>query len=156
MKASIKNIKLPPAPPYHKPEISPLVVGGKTNHMRVLDHPPKPPIIGMYEAAKDKRKNPWTDERLRRLGELYNAGVSFEDMAKEFECAPSTVSRYVSKARYKGYVNNSRQTYKAWTNEEEMELMRLHLQGHATDVIAKKLGRTRESVKNRLHKMRGR
>lgn len=156
MKALIKNIKLPPGPGYHKPEISPLVVGSKTQHMRVLDHPPKPPIKGSYETSKERRKNAWPDEKLRKLGKLYNAGVSFEDMAKEFKCAPSTVSRYVSKARYRGYVSCSRQTHKAWTSEEEKELMRLHLQGCAADVIAKKLGRTRESVKNRLHDMRRR
>jgi orotate phosphoribosyltransferase-like protein len=60
--------------------------------------------------ARQKR---WTEKMLKRMGELYEQGLSTEQIAQRFSCSSGTVSFYLRKAgitirprRGKGSIQN--------------------------------------------------
>lgn len=144
--------KLPDAPPYHRPEISKRVYGYKPKHIRVLDHEPKPSPALAERHPKANTK--WTDDKLRELAEMYDGGVDMVTIGAHFNYTAGAITKYITKARAKGFIKTTRHSRQEWTEEENNILRTMRANGIAFDVIAKRLGRSRNSVMARAKKMR--
>lgn len=149
MKIKVKN--LPPGPGYPPAKKTGRdVVGMTPKHITKLKEIPKPSPV-----PKPGRKPViWTDDKIRNLAEMYNAGLSLEEIARQLGTSVKQAGRYVTTARERGYVTTYRHRQRAWTHEEDMILLQMRYHGSASDVIADKLGRTRKSVMARLRMLR--
>lgn len=88
----------------------------------------------------------WTKEKTDRIFELRNQGISYQEIAEEFGTTKDNISSVISRMKVQGYdIIKAR----PWTEEEELEFIRLRQENKDNKEIATLLNKTHDSVKKK-------
>ena len=170
MKALIKNINLPDAPEPTRAAYKKPVSYSSCNNLKVVELPcmyrPKTAPIPKVEKKgrnmsrpSTKRKNgkrgEWTEERLKKLIDLYNAGVPYEEIAQKLGCSVTVAYSEIGKMRKTGRIPEIRAD-KGWTQEQDAELVRLYNEGVIFVEIGARIGRSKSAVGMRVFRLKER
>jgi len=85
----------------------------------------------------------WTEDQIKQLTDLWDRGVSKEEIARTMGKTESAISN----KRHHLQIQK-RRTCEAWTPEEKALLVRLWKEGVAAKAIAHELGKTVNAIKN--------
>lgn len=150
MGAKIKR-KLPDAPPPTRARYKrPVDINGKYITVLPSVYNPKPAPIPKAKPKPKKHKDVkprtprptyWTEERIGKLVEMYNAGYKYDDIAKEFGKARSGICEEIRKLLDKGILN-ARVNPRGWTDEDLELLKKMRDEGKTFGEIGDKLGRS--------------
>lgn len=140
-KCLIKVKKLPGAPEPTRARFKRPVVNYNPKYLKCVHIPsvynPKPAPIMRSESKQHKQYDPtahmydrqgWTDERKRRLIQMYNADMTFEEIGIELQCSTKMAYVMANKMRKEGLIENSRFTIE-WTDEQIQTLIRMYDDG---------------------------
>lgn len=170
MRALIRNINLPDAPAPTKPAYKKPAIYYDSKKMRVVELPcaycPKPAPIPKAEKKgrnmsrpstrrKSDKRGEWTEERLKKLIDLYNAGVPYEDIAQKLGCSVTVAYAGIGKMRKAGRIPEIRAD-KGWTPEQDAELVRLYNEGVIFVEIGARIGRSKSAVGMRVFRLKER
>lgn len=96
--------------------------------------------------AAHRRNKPWLRSERIRCHELYNEGLSRDDIARELGRTPSGVGRRVE-------VDRVSRKIKKWTRTDEELVKRLWMRGVSGGDIAALTDRTRNSVMGKIRQL---
>jgi DNA-binding CsgD family transcriptional regulator len=88
----------------------------------------------------------WTTKELRRLVELYNAGVPYKEIAAELSTTVSAVATKIYILRTEGKTGLRPNQHRPWTTEELQRLREMYTEGADPTDIAAAIGRTKGAV----------
>lgn len=88
----------------------------------------------------------WTTKELRRLVELYNAGVPYKEIAAELSTTVSAVTTKIYILRAEGKAGLRPNPHRPWTTEELQHLREMYTEGADPADIAAAIGRTKGAV----------
>lgn len=155
MKASIKNIVLPDAPAPTRAAYKKPVEYINSKHLRVVEVPtvcnprPAPPkkvkrFVEKKPAPRKERVTPegfWTESRVDKLIEMYNAGLTYDEIGEYFGKTKSTICGKIRRLTDGGMVSNRRNNT-PWTAKDLDTMKKMRNAGKTFDEIANKLGRS--------------
>ena len=157
MKASIKNIVLPDAPAPTKAAYKKPVEYINSKHLRVVEVPtvynprPAPPkkvkrFVEKKPAPRKERIAPevrgfWTESNVKKLIEMYDAGMTYDEIGDYFGKTKSTICGKIRRLTDGGMVSNRRNNT-PWTAKDLDMMKKMRNAGKTFDEIANKLGRS--------------
>ena len=165
MKASIKNIVLPDAPAPTKAAYKKPVLYNNSKHMRVVELPcqynPRPIQVSKKKPAEQKgkrldrtayiqKRQKWTDEKIRKVIDLYNSGMQISEIGEKMHCSTHAASMVIFKARKEGRIR-TRKVDLNLSQEKEKQLICMYNNGASYVEIGKAIGRSRSNVYKKIH-----
>lgn len=155
MKASIKNIALPDAPAPTRAAYKKPVEYINSKHLRVVEVPtvynprPAPPkkvkrFVEKKPAPRKERVTPegfWTESRVDKLIEMYNAGLTYDEIGEYFGKTKSTICGKIRRITDAGMIN-SRRNNTVWTEKDLETMKKMRKAGASFGEISDKLGRS--------------
>lgn len=99
-----------------------------------------------------KRWEPWTDEELAKIAELYRQGLTTVQIADEMGVMSDRLRQVVKRHGMSGFLEPRR----SWTTKQETELINDFESGMDMDEMAEKWGMARRSVYCRLRSIANR
>lgn len=167
MKASIKNIVLPDAPAPTRAVYKKPVLYNNSKHMRVVKLPcqynPRPIQVPKKKPAEQKgkrldrtayiqKRQKWTDEKIRKVIDLYNSGMQFSEIGEKMHCSTHAASMVIVKARKEGRIR-TRKVDLNLSQEKEKQLICMYNNGASYVEIGKAIGRSGSNVHRKIHKL---
>lgn len=168
MSNSIRVIrKLPDAPAPTKAAYKKPVLYNNSKHMRVVELPcqyhPRPIQVSKKKPAEQKEKRldrtayiqkrqKWTDEKIRKVIDLYNSGMQFSEIGEKMHCSTHAASMVIVKARKEGRIR-TRKVDLNLSQEKEKQLIDMYYRGYSYIAIGKAIGRSRSNVHKKIHQL---
>lgn len=166
MSDSIRIIRnLPDAPAPTKAAYKKPVLYTNSKHMRVVELPcqynPRPIQVPKKKPAEQKEKRldrtayiqkrqKWTDEKIRKVIDLYNSGMQFSEIGEKMHCSTHAASMVIVKARKEGRLK-TRKIDLNISQEKERTLIEMYNSGYSYIAIGKVIGRSRSNVHKKIH-----
>lgn len=104
--------------------------------------------------SQNKHKEPWSRSDDHRLLELYEEGLSADEIAEKLNRTKTSIIVRLSKRRRKGERIPQKKIPLPWTKEETEIMLSLEKQGYTDDEITYELGRERNHISYRRFKLR--
>ena len=146
---------LPDAPAPTKAAYKKPVIYNNSKHMRVVElpcqyHPrPAPPkkvkrFVEKKPAPRKERVTPegfWTESRVKKLIEMYDAGMTYDEIGDYFGKTKSTICGKIRRITDAGMIN-SRRSNTVWTEKDLETMKKMRKAGASFGEISDKLGRS--------------
>lgn len=158
-----RHLPCAPFPPtkaaYKKP-----VLYNNSKHMRVVELPcqynPRPIQVPKKKPAEQgkrldrtayiQKRQKWTDEKIRKVIDLYNSGMQFSEIGKKMHCSTHAAIAVIVKARKEGKIK-TRKVDINLSQEKEKQLICMYNNGATYIEIGKAIGRSRSNVHKKIH-----
>lgn len=159
--------RLPDAPAPTKAAYKKPVLYNNSKHMRVIELPclynPRPIQVPKKKPAEQKAKRldrtayiqkrqKWTDEKIRKVIDLYNSGMQFSEIGEKMHCSTHAASMVIVKARKEGRIR-TRKVDLNLSQEKEKQLIDMYYRGYSYIAIGKAIGRSRSNVHKKIHQL---
>lgn len=175
MRALIRNINLPAAPAPTRAACRKPVICYDPKHLTVVELPSNMPVPRTYpfpkptpertariqkslEKTRKERKKVapkvWTDEKVEKLIQLYNSGMSYKEMQLEMGVSTSKLTAKVHLLAEEGRIE-LRWSPKEFTDEEVKKIIEMRKKGMSYSKIGKALGRTDGSCSKKFREVMG-
>lgn len=166
MKASIKRINLPDAPEPTRAKFKKPVINYNPKYLKCVQIPsvydPKPVPALRSEVKQHKQYDPtahlygrkdWTDERKERLIQMYNAGMTFDEIGVELQCSSKMACVMANRLRKEGRIEESRFSTE-WSEEQIQTLIDMYNDGKPYRMIATATGKGLSTVSRKVLKLK--
>lgn len=166
MSNSMRIIRhLPDAPAPTKAAYQKPVIYNNSKHMRVVDLPcqynPRPIQVPKKKPVEQKEKRldrtayiqkrqKWTDEKIQKVIDLYNAGLQFSEIGEKMHCSTHAAVAVICKARKEGMIR-TRKVDLNLSQDKEKQLICMYNNGASYVEIGKAIGRSRSNVHKKIH-----
>lgn len=99
---------------------------------------------------------PWMEEDIQKLIELYNSGMTTELMSERLHRSIAAIAKKLEHVRaFKpDELARRKPNQKPWTAEEDSALVEHYKSGISMSAIAKAMGKTRNQIAGRVHRIR--
>lgn len=109
-----------------------------------------PELFAEMRAKYPKFYEPWKEDEVERVKQLFEEGKSMEDIAKDIQRSPKSVRMKLTASGLYTPVNKSR----AWTPDDDETLKDMYRDGVSFDDMATQLDRSPKAIVARLVRLR--
>ncbi len=109
-----------------------------------------PELFAEMRAKYPKFYEPWKEDEVERVKQLFEEGKSMEDIAKDIQRSPKSVRMKLKALGLYTPVNKSR----AWTTDDDETLKDMYRDGVSFDDMATQLDRSPKAIVARLVRLR--